>query len=91
MSSAWRPVFQVRRNGLDIADVGVRGAISTGITYSQEFEGFEACVAAGLNIERWATGDYPIPFMAKIVAWYRLHNLIEIHKADAVNRKQRKK
>lgn len=60
-----------------------------GILTSLIYEGWEACVAAGLNLERWAQWDYERAFMVKVIAWYRLHNLVEAHIQDAVYRKQK--
>ena len=39
--------------------------------------------AAGLDIERWEAGRYPIQLMNDTVAWYRLHNLVVAHTEEA--------
>lgn len=59
--------------------------VSAGIKYGLDFAGFEACVAAGLDLERWDNGDYAPRFMAKTMAWHRLHGQIITHTEDARN------
>jgi hypothetical protein len=39
----------------------------------------------------WDNGIYPSEFKAKVVAWWILHNVIENHKADAMDRAMRRK
>jgi hypothetical protein len=48
-----------------------------------EFTGWEAAIAAGLDILRWYNRDYPRSFMAKVVAWHKLHTLVRIHSEEA--------
>jgi hypothetical protein len=40
---------------------------------------------------RWESGKYPPEFMSKVVAWYRLHNMVEQHVQDAVNKASSRK
>ena len=47
-------------------------------------EQWEAATAAGLDLDKWERGQYTRKFMARTVAWYRLHGLVEMHKSDAV-------
>ena len=46
----------------------------------------EACIRAGMDIERWVANDYDRKLMAQVVANYRLHHLVETHLEDARNR-----
>jgi len=74
-----------------IRDAGVRFSVETGIAYGQGFSEFEAAIAAGATLDellKWEQGLYPNQFKAKVVAWYNLHKLIELHANDAVARKQ---
>lgn len=68
-------------------------SINPNIQYSLDFEGYEAAVEAGLDLQRWEEGNYPPHFMAKTIAWYRNHNALKQHMEDAVARvmKQRAK
>jgi len=44
----------------------------------------EACIAARLDPYKWEeTTFYTHAFKARIMAWYRLHNLILAHVEDA--------
>jgi len=36
-----------------------------------------------LDLERWDTGGYETRFMAKVIAFYRLHGLIAMHTRDS--------
>jgi hypothetical protein len=40
---------------------------------------------------KWDSGDYAVRFMDKVVAWFRLHNLVEQHVQDAVNQETKRK
>lgn len=51
------------------------------------FAEFEACVAAGLDLYRWWNHQYDKEFQEHVVAWHSLHNEIETHANDAVQRK----
>jgi hypothetical protein len=62
--------------------------VNTGIGASLEFEGYQACVEAGLDLEKWATFGYDRDFKIKVMAWYRLSNLVSVHSQDAVLRIQ---
>jgi hypothetical protein len=80
----------VTRNRTPIEDYPVRDAVRAGIAYTLEFEEVEACVAAGLDLDRWMNGGYSVRLMEKTVGWYRVHNLVALHQQDAVNEKQRR-
>lgn len=56
-----------------------------------EFAEFEACIAAGLDVERWQNFSYPNELKAKVIAWHHLHNQIAVHSEDAVQRKMARK
>jgi hypothetical protein len=43
-------------------------------------EEFEACVSAGLDLWMWESNMYSRNFKVRVIAWYRLHNLIDSHK-----------
>lgn len=65
--------------------------MDTGISYSMGYSEWEAAIAAGATLDelvKWDKGLYPGNFKAKVVAWYNLHNTIELHANDAVARKQ---
>jgi hypothetical protein len=76
----------VRRHGVPIQEAGIRNRLSHGITYTARFESFDACVKAGLDLERWQAGGYERKLMAQVVAYNRLRGLIETHLDDARNR-----
>lgn len=69
--------------------------MKTGITASGHFAQWEACIAAGLDPSRWDRGLYPKRLMAKTLAWYEGHELVEQHKQAALakdaERKAKKK
>jgi hypothetical protein len=62
-------------------------AVDAGITYAQGFAEWEAAQAADLDLERWENGGYPTRFMAKVLAWYQLHNLVKLHSEEAASTK----
>ena len=77
------------RGGKPISSVVIRGAKSPGITHSQKFAEFEACVAAGLDVYIWQFGVLYTPeFKADVLVWYKNHCLVEIHKQDAARPKK---
>lgn len=50
---------------------------------------WEAAIAAGASLddlEKWDRGGFPVQFKAKVVAWFNLHSLIELHSNDAMAR-----
>ena len=55
------------------------------------FNEYEAATAAGLDLWKWESSDYPRWFKAKVVAWYNLHNLVDAHTQDAATRELRRK
>jgi len=59
--------------------------VNAGITHSDKFLEWEACIAARLDINKWENGEYDRKIMAGAVAWYVDHLLVEQHNADAAN------
>ena len=71
----------------------IKNPLKTNITYSRAYEEIEACVAAGMDVERW---DDPRPdkgysreLKLKILAWNRLHGMVESHIGDTQVEKQK--
>ena len=83
--------FAVKRGNAQISTVRLPDAIDPGITYSNSFAEWEAANAAGVNLWDWEDGAYPNWFKAKVLAWYKLHNLVEAHTQAVVNAKSKSK
>jgi len=81
--------FDVRLRREPITSVRLPDAINPGITYSNSFAEWEAAQAAGLNLWDWEHGGYTKYFKVKVLAWYKLHSLVEAHTKAAVNKKAR--
>lgn len=79
----------MKRKGSPIEQAGIKNAVDPGITFSAHFQEWQAGTAAGLSMWQWETGEYPTWFKAKVMAWYELHNLVELHKRDAAMPKKR--
>jgi hypothetical protein len=71
------------RGGTPIKNVPLRHGTNPGISYSQEFELWQAATAAGLNMWKVENRIYPNEFLAKCIVWHRLHGLVEAHSQDA--------
>lgn len=72
------------RKGIDIRQYPFsEKGVETGIGYGMLFKEFEACVEAGLSVEKWFGGEYELSFQAKVVAWWQLRKLIAAHTSDA--------
>jgi hypothetical protein len=71
--------------------VPLSGGIQTGIGFSLMYDEYEACVAAGLDLEKWIYGDYETAFKNYIIAWFRLHRLVEAHSNDAQTKEMKRK
>ena len=65
--------------------------VKTGIEMSQPLTEWEAAHAANLDLFKWDSGEYPPPFMAKILAWFSRHQELELHRQDAVARASKRK
>lgn len=68
----------------------MRGAVNPKISYSPIFGEFEACIEAGLDIERWINNEYPTRLKADVIAWHEGHNLIQLHTKDAVSKAEQR-
>jgi hypothetical protein len=75
------------RNAEPIQDHALRHKVDPNISHTQRFLEFEACVEAGLDLERWETFGYNTDFKASVIAWYILRGLKKVHTEDAMNRK----
>jgi len=74
----------VTRKGIDIRQHAfAEKGVDTGIGYGMLYKEFEACVEAGLSLEKWFGGEYDLRFMAKVIAWWQLRRLISSHTSDA--------
>lgn len=72
------------RRGEPIENVRLTGGVDPQIGYSASFAEWEAAHAANLNLYDWFSDKYPRWFKARVLAWYKLHTLIEMHKQDAL-------
>lgn len=76
------------RRGIPIEQYPLKGSVNVGIDYTLGFAEIEACVAAGLDLEKWESGIYSADFKNRIIAWHRLRGLVSLHTQDAVQPKQ---
>jgi len=67
-----------------------RDIVNPDISYSQDFGELEACHGAGLDMWQWDQNVYPPGFKARVVAWWRLHKLIQLHSQDAAIKRPKK-
>ena len=67
-----------------------RDIVKPDITYSQGFAQMEACHGAHLDQWGWECGTYPAWFKARVLAWWRQHQLIGLHVRDAGIKKGKK-
>lgn len=79
------------RRGTPLERYPLKGGVNTGIEDSAPFAEYEAAVAAGLDLWKWETGQYPVWFRANVLAWHYYHVLKPMHVADAVERARPKK
>jgi hypothetical protein len=47
-----------------------------------DYESFNACIEAGLDLWIWRNGGYSAKFRAEVVAWYQLKQSLKAHVAD---------
>ncbi len=73
------------RKGIPIkgASLSPKSVVRAGIEYGMKFAEYEACVAAGLDLQKWTDRAYQKWFMTDVVAWHELHNLVSVHQHDA--------
>lgn len=88
--------FAVTKKGEPIHELPTpREVVDPGISSSLSFASWEACVAAGLSLWKWEQGLYPRSFVARVLAWYKLHNLVKLHSeveaAKAAKKKAKRK
>ena len=55
------------------------------------FSEWEAAHAAGLNLYEWEIGKYPRWFKTRVLAWHKLHQLVDMHKQDALSKDMERK
>ena len=73
------------KNLIPIQEQRVKGAKSTGISFSTDYAGTSAAIAAGATLDellKWDNGGYPVWFMARIMKWHELNGLIDMHKGS---------
>ena len=86
--------FAVSRNGEAITEAPLknkRAFVSAGIEASLDYIGFDAAVAAHLDLQKWDAGGYPRHTMARVIAWHKLSGLITMHQQDAAIKKPKGK
>lgn len=83
------------RFGRPIKEVEVKNSVDPKISYSMSFGEWEAAHAARLDLWKWEMNEYPPWFKARVIAWHRTHDLIEMHKQDAlaesINRRSKRR
>ena len=84
-----RPPFAVERDGQDIMETRIRHGVRTGLSFGRLlpgmvplYEELEAMRFAGYNQLAWQ--ELGPDERAESVAHYRMHQLVEMHKEDAV-------
>ena len=77
-----------------IQEVRIKNPLKTNIISSRAFEEVEACVAVGMDFERWddirPEVTYSRELKSKVIAWYRLRGMIESHVGDTQIEYQKK-
>lgn len=69
-----------------------REVVDPQIDTSMAFLAWEAGTSAGLDMFKWEhTAFYPRAFKARVMAWYKLHNAVELHSNVAAQRAANKK
>ena len=71
------------RRGIPIHEVQLKDSVDAQITFSMGYAEWDACLAAGLNLWTWESGDYPMWFKKRVMAFVGLYRLIEAHVEDA--------
>lgn len=86
--------FKVTRNGYEIRDATLTNKVNTGISYSIEFSKWDSAVGAGATVKDLYDidqGAYPSKFLAKLIAFGNMKNLIYAHTEDAKTKASKKK
>lgn len=77
------------RKGYPIELLNLKEAVNTQIEYSLGFLEWEAAIAAGATLTElydWWRGErFPPRFKTHVIAWYKLHELVQLH-AEAAAR-----
>lgn len=73
---------------MPIEEHHVRNNINSNIQYSQLYSEYSACIAAGLDIEKWISFKYSSELKSHVVAWWLLKSAIALGQQDAKNRKE---
>jgi len=75
----------VEKNQIPIKNQRVKGAKSTGISFSTDYAGVDAAIAAGASLDellKWDNGEYPGWFMARVIKWHEMSGMIDMHRGD---------
>lgn len=80
-----RPITQVR----------LRNPLDTNITYSMSYLEMEACITAGMDVERWQNPNPPPEgyhrrLKAQVVAFHQLQQMVKAHTEDMAIEKQKR-
>lgn len=88
--------MDVRRDGIPLFEAATGGAVSTGITYGQQWPGMvpeyeihQASAARGISLVEW--DSLPWYRRASVIAWYRLRGREELHRADVAHKAAKRK
>jgi hypothetical protein len=78
-----------------IEQIRLRNPLNVNISFSTDFLGLEACIAAGLDVEKWDNPNpppegYSRKLKARVIARYQLHDLINAHIGDTQIEQQKK-
>lgn len=66
--------------------------VDPGIESGMSFAEWEAATAAGLDMYKWEyTALYPRVFKERVIAWYRLHNMVRMRAEVKTQRVAQKK
>ncbi len=79
--------FAITRNNYPIDEYTLSNSFNPGIQYDQKYLEFSACVAAGLDLEKWYKNKYDNNLIALTIAWYQGNNYIKNNVEDAREKK----
>lgn len=83
----------MKKWGVRLDQASTSGTKSLGIEYDLSFELWESAVAAGAGLDelhKLDQGLYPKHFKAKLITWFRFHELLELHREIARQPKPKK-
>jgi hypothetical protein len=83
----------VTREGIPIQDYHLSDGIDPGIEYSVTYSLWDSAIAAGATLEelqKMHAGRYSPKFLASLVAWNNMKNMIANHIEDAKAKKIKK-